>query len=120
MLGFLVTGWGLGLILTTIFQCVLTNGFWDKSIPSHRGAHVSKFFIGNSDPDIITDLALLVLPMPYIWNLHRNTSQKLALSSVFLLGGFMCIISTMRLLVMLNVYKVPSINETRVFVGPSA
>ncbi|OJJ70086.1 hypothetical protein ASPBRDRAFT_45416 [Aspergillus brasiliensis CBS 101740] len=119
VLAFVVTGWGLGVIFTTIFQCVPTYGFWDKSIPSHCGVSVSEFFIGNSVPNIITDWALLLLPMPYIWKLHRNASQKVALSGVFILGGFICIISIVRLIIMLNAYKVPSIDETWVFVGPS-
>ncbi|EAW21037.1 putative integral membrane protein [Aspergillus fischeri NRRL 181] len=108
---FLVTGWGLGVIFTTIFQCLPVRGFWDKSLNPHCGVDVNQFFIGNAVPNIITDWALLILPMPYIWRLHRNTTQKIAISSVFVLGGL--------LVIMLDSYRVPSIDVTWVFIGPS-
>ena len=55
------------------------------------------FFIGNSIPNIVTDIALLALPMPYTFKLHRNIPQRAALTGLFLLGGFVCIISIVRL-----------------------
>ncbi|RAK99402.1 putative integral membrane protein [Aspergillus ibericus CBS 121593] len=119
LIAFIVTGWGLGVIFTTIFQCLPVHGFWDKTIPSHCGVDVSNFFIGNAVPNILTDWALLTLPLPYIWKLQRSASQRLALTGVFVLGGFICIISIVRLVIMLNAYKVPSLDETWVFVGPS-
>ncbi|EAW12310.1 putative integral membrane protein [Aspergillus clavatus NRRL 1] len=118
----LVTGWGLGVILTTVFQCIPIRAFWDIELQATAkcGVVVNNFFIGNAVPNIITDWALLILPMPYIWKLHRNTTQKIAICSVFILGGFICIISIVRLVVMLNAYKAPSIDVTWVFIGPSA
>jgi hypothetical protein len=35
---------------------------------------------------IFTDLAVAVLPLPFIWKLNLRRSQKIALSVVFLLG----------------------------------
>ncbi len=49
--------------------------------------NVYAFFIGNAVPNIITDWALLFLPVPYIWRLQQKTLQKTALCSVFGLGG---------------------------------
>ncbi|EEQ28754.1 conserved hypothetical protein [Microsporum canis CBS 113480] len=115
----IVTGWGIGVIGTTIFQCLPIQGFWDKKIVSVCGVDVNSFFIGNAVPNIVTDWALLLLPLPYIWRLHRNTVQKLAIYATFLLGGFICIISIIRLIIMLRAYKVPSIDVTWVFIGPS-
>lgn len=45
------------------------------------------FFVGIAVPNIITDVALLVLPLPYIWRLHRAKSQKIALVGIFMLGS---------------------------------
>lgn len=45
------------------------------------------FFIGNAVPNIITDWALLILPLPYVWRIHRSAIQKIAIYSVFALGG---------------------------------
>ncbi|KAL2864488.1 putative integral membrane protein [Aspergillus lucknowensis] len=119
ILTFLVTGWGLGVLFTTIFQCIPTRGFWDKSITAHCGVNINNFFIGNAVPNIITDWVLLILPLPYVWNIQRSAIQKTAICGVFALGGFICIISIVRLIVMLEAYKVPSVDVTWVFVGPS-
>ncbi|KAJ5971296.1 uncharacterized protein N7479_001214 [Penicillium vulpinum] len=115
----LITGWGLGIILTTIFQCVPVQGLWDFSITAHCGVNINDFFIGNAVPNIITDWALLILPLPYVWKIQQNTTQKIALCGAFAMGGFICIISIIRLVVMLDSYKTPSVDVTWVFIGPS-
>lgn len=73
-------------ILATVFQCVPVSGFWDKKIPS-KCIGDKHFFIGNSVPNILTDIALLLLPVRSIWRLQMSTSQKIALAGTFMLGG---------------------------------
>ena len=60
---------------------------WDKTMNPTCSVNVYDFFIGNAVPNIITDWALLVLPIPYIWRLHQVRAQKVALCGVFGLGG---------------------------------
>ena len=60
---------------------------WDKSVNPTCAVNVYAFFIGNAVPNIVTDWALLFLPVPYIWRLHQKTAQKIALCGVFGLGG---------------------------------
>jgi hypothetical protein len=74
-------------IVTTILQCEPVHGFWDRDLNPKCGVNVNNFFIGNAVPNIVTDWALLFLPLPYIWRLQRNTVQKLAIYASFLLGG---------------------------------
>ena len=78
-------------MLITIFQCTPVSGFWDRFSPTHPtnskcGVNVNQFFEGNSIPNILTDAAILILPMPFVWKLHLPRAQKMALSSIFLLG----------------------------------
>lgn len=77
-------------MLVTIFQCQPVNAFWmryDLTTDKFRcPVNVNQFFDGNSIPNIITDAAILVLPLPYVWRLQLPRAQKLALSSVFALG----------------------------------
>lgn len=49
--------------------------------------NVYAFFIGNAIPNIVTDWALLLFPIPYIWRLHQSRAQKVALCGVFGLGS---------------------------------
>lgn len=44
-------------------------------------------YIWASFPNIITDVVLLVLPMPIIWRLHTTKRLKVALTITFLIGG---------------------------------
>ena len=74
-------------IFMTIFQCKPVSGFWNRTKPAICNVDSRKFFIGNAIPNILTDVALMVLPLPYIWQLNRSKSQKIALAGVFLLGG---------------------------------
>ena len=60
---------------------------WDKSINPTCSVNVYAFFVGNAIPNILTDWALLLLPIPYIWHLHQSKAQKIALCGVFGLGG---------------------------------
>ena len=38
-------------------------------------------------PNVIVDLFLLVLPLPYIWKLQIKTSQKVLVAGAFIMGG---------------------------------
>lgn len=73
-------------ILVTAFQCVPVSGLWNPNIPT-KCINGKQFFLGSLIPDISIDVALLSLPVPYIWRLHRTTSQKIALAGTFMLGG---------------------------------
>ena len=85
---FVVLAWALGVIFAAIFQCWPIQAAWDQSITTaHCGVDTKAFFIGTAIPNIITDWILLILPLPYIWRLQRDTAQKLALCGVFALGG---------------------------------
>ncbi|THC88925.1 hypothetical protein EYZ11_011626 [Aspergillus tanneri] len=88
VLASIITAWGLGVILTTVFQCVPIQGLWDYSISAHCGVKINEFFIGNAVPNIITDWALLILPLPYVWKSQRTAVQKIALCGAFAMGGF--------------------------------
>ncbi|KAL4938328.1 hypothetical protein BDV06DRAFT_215183 [Aspergillus oleicola] len=47
--------------------------------------------------NLITDLIVLTMPMPYLWKLEMRPSQKLPLIAVFAIGLFVCIATIMRL-----------------------
>lgn len=51
-------------IIVTIFQCTPVSGFWNRNKPADCTVSDYAFFIGNAVPNIVTDLALLLLPLP--------------------------------------------------------
>ena len=98
-------------ILVAILQCNPVSTFWEKNTPVNCPISNYAFFVSNAVPNIITDVAMLSLPLPckliykfralvnlghlvltsrypsVILRLHRTKSQKIALAGVFMLGG---------------------------------
>ncbi|KAL8821621.1 MAG: hypothetical protein Q9223_000364 [Gallowayella weberi] len=107
VLGFIVSCWGIAVILITILQCQPVSDFWNRFSPTAKppfncGVNVNQFFNGNSIPNILTDAALLVLPIPFVWQLHLPKAQKLGLTSVFILGVFVIGVSIARFTFIIN------------------
>ena len=71
----------------TFAQCRPISGFWNKGMMGVCTVNEYRFFFIGSIPNILTDVALLVLPLPYVWKLHQKTWQKIALGGIFLLGS---------------------------------
>ena len=63
------------------------NGFWDKSIDAKCTVNVTYFFYGQSIPNILTDVALLVLPIRFVWRLQARRYQKILLVGTLMTGG---------------------------------
>lgn len=53
-------------------------------------------FIGNAVPNILTDAAILCMPMYHVWRLQVRTAQRVALTGIFLLGAFVIVASIYR------------------------
>lgn len=92
----LIALWGVGIFLSCALQCRPLRGFWDKGIEADC-FDGNRFFIVNQVFNIIMDFVLLALPLPIIWRLHRSWREKLGLSGIFLIGGFVCFASIYRI-----------------------
>lgn len=58
--------------------------------------NITALLISTAVLNIFTDIGILILPMPIVWRLQIQRSQKFAVSGVFLLGGFVCVASIVR------------------------
>lgn len=59
--------------------------------------HQKSIYLGGSLPNVIIDFVLVIMPLPYVWRLHTSLYQRLILASMFALGLFICIVSIVRL-----------------------
>ena len=75
-------------ILVIIFQCDPVSGFWTRAPGSQCNIDLRAFFLAISVINIITDVAILVLPIPYVMSLSRSAGQKAAVSGMFLSGSW--------------------------------
>ena len=70
-----------------IFQCSPVAYQWDKSIAHGTCFQVDVFSKASSAPNIITDVVMLVLPIPVLWRLQVSPVRKLGLILIFLAGS---------------------------------
>ncbi|MCJ1463320.1 hypothetical protein MMC07_001927 [Pseudocyphellaria aurata] len=87
----------LAIIITVLLYCAPFNYYWNKSIP---GGHCYKFqtaYIIGLVLNLVTDIAILITPIPIIWGLQMSAKSKKAVTCLFLLGGFVCITNLIRL-----------------------
>ncbi|MCJ1350229.1 MAG: hypothetical protein MMC33_000210 [Icmadophila ericetorum] len=102
-MGVVCFAWFLAQEFGSIFKCIPASALWDSSVRGHC-INLQQFILGVSVPNIVIDVALLVLPLPFVWGLQLNRSQKLAVSGIFLLGSFVTVASTIRFATFLNLH----------------
>lgn len=83
-------------VIATIFQCNPVVRAFDKSIDG-TCIDNSQFWYANAGFSIATDIIILLLPMPLVYQLHVPIAQKLALVGVFGLGIFVVVTSCLRI-----------------------
>ncbi|KAJ6157843.1 hypothetical protein N7470_005435 [Penicillium chermesinum] len=89
-------GLGIASTLLFIFQCHPIDYYWTRYVsfygePIPGGAclaHTVQYLGAPQILSTVSDLVILFLPVPIIWNLTIQTARKVALSAVFLLGAF--------------------------------
>ena len=80
-------GWWLSLVLATLLQCRPLAYFWDKTIDNGYCINENSFAYGITAANVITDIVVLVLPIPWLWRLQLAPRKKLAVIGIFVLGS---------------------------------
>ncbi|KAL8756077.1 MAG: hypothetical protein Q9184_004616 [Pyrenodesmia sp. 2 TL-2023] len=90
--------WGISTFFAAAFQCNPPSYYWSKYTRKTHGSclNLTVLLVVTASTNIVTDVALLILPMPVVWNSKIEPSQKFAVTGIFLLGGFVCIASIIR------------------------
>ncbi|KZF23478.1 hypothetical protein L228DRAFT_238042 [Xylona heveae TC161] len=107
---FLVIGWWIAIWVTAIVQCIPHSYFWEQYLnPMAKGRCINTyaFFLANGGLSVVTDFIILTVPLPMVWKLQMPTAQKLAVTGIFLLGGFVCIAGIVRLHFLSQMYVTP-------------
>ncbi|KAL8766982.1 MAG: hypothetical protein Q9209_006394 [Squamulea sp. 1 TL-2023] len=86
-----------GLMLTAFLHCRPLAYYWDRSIPN--GHCVNDNLIGYTITafNIVTDLVVLILPIPWLWGMNMVVPKRIAIVGLFVLGSFVCIAGIIRL-----------------------
>ncbi|RHZ43922.1 uncharacterized protein CDV56_101559 [Aspergillus thermomutatus] len=91
-----LVAWGLAYILVTIFQCTPVASFWDKSITQKTCVNSKTQWLSYAVINILSDVAILALPLYPISKLHLARGKKIALAVLFSMGTFVCATSIVR------------------------
>jgi hypothetical protein len=86
VVGLIVAGWMVSVVTAQIFTCTPVRGAWIPSAANHC-INQTKFYYGNSISNILTDVGILALPMPLIWQLKMSRRKKIAVTGILLMGG---------------------------------
>lgn len=87
--------WWIGTILADNLLCIPIDKNWYPEMDGHCG---NKQLVAKIPPIpwIVTDLAVLLMPIAMVWKLHLPWMQRVGLAGLFLLGGFSTISSCVR------------------------
>lgn len=83
--------WGIAFFFVTIFTCTPPHYIWDVNraeyakhcLPSSANRVIP---IVIASTNILTDLLIIALPIPLIWNLQLSKRRLIGLRALFLLG----------------------------------
>jgi hypothetical protein len=100
-LGIFTIAWAIMVVIVASVQCIPIEAFWD---PSVHGICINSwlFYIAGSCPNTATDLLILILPLPAVWRLQMDISQRVLVTGIFMLGSLTCAISLVRLISLLG------------------
>ncbi|KAF2091040.1 hypothetical protein K490DRAFT_17157, partial [Saccharata proteae CBS 121410] len=93
---FIVTGAACWGVFGGIFLCSPVHKYWDPKTPGHC-TDAETYWLSTAGVGIIMDFVIWLLPMPLIGHLRLPLKQKISVIAVFALGGFVCIVSVLRL-----------------------
>ncbi|KAF2247906.1 hypothetical protein BU26DRAFT_322807 [Trematosphaeria pertusa] len=81
-----VIAYTIWTVFGSIFACLPIRAFWTKEQPSKCINQFAMWFT-NAAINIVTDFAIIILPMPVIRRLNLARRQKQALIGIFAVGG---------------------------------
>ncbi|KAF3042864.1 hypothetical protein E8E12_000618 [Didymella heteroderae] len=113
---FLVVGYNIGLVFPLIFTCTPVMKNFDVFITGGSCLDRTPLYMATAVLNMITDILLLVLPLPMIVKLQMPVIQKAGLICVFGIGSATCVTSAVRLVLLFPMLR--TIDQTWAIVTP--
>jgi hypothetical protein len=84
--GAFLTAMTIASVLVCLLQCVPLRKMWDTTASGHC-IGFGRFALAMSCINICTDIFMLALPLPVVWGLQINRTEKWLVSLSFVMGG---------------------------------
>lgn len=89
---------GIALTLVNVFQCRPVSAVFLSDTPAHASCiDIVTLYLSSSPVNIITDLAILLLPMPLLTKMRLPFKQKIILVITFSFGFFVAVVDVVRI-----------------------
>lgn len=83
----ITTGYAISFTVVSLAGCSPFAANWDKtSYPNYKCINTSRFYTSQTVIGAVLDFSILLLPIPFVWNLRLPTKKKLGLSLLFSVG----------------------------------
>ena len=76
---------GVVIALVAAFQCVPVDEAWEIALTTNCLSQTS-MLEGQAIFNLISDVTIILLPMPIIWSLHMQLRRRILLLGVFTVG----------------------------------
>lgn len=83
----IMIAYGLEATFAGIFTCTPIAFFWNSKIKGGRCIDKTTVYYANAGISIVTDLALLFIPVVFLWNLTMPKIQKALVMLIVAFGG---------------------------------
>ncbi|KAF4766496.1 hypothetical protein N7455_005705 [Penicillium solitum] len=95
---FVVNAAGFALTMVNVFQCRPIGAVFLSDVPAHATCtDIVTLYLSSSPVNIITDLAILLLPMPLLTKMRLPFKQKIILVITFSFGFFVAVVDVVRI-----------------------
>ncbi len=89
---------GLALTILNILQCRPVGAAFDDPIqPTAKCIDIVTLYLSSAPVNIITDLAILFLPMPILTSMRLPRNEKIILIITFSFGAFVAVVDVVRI-----------------------
>jgi hypothetical protein len=87
VVGAFILAWCIEAIFASAFMCRPISAFWDLTIvATSKCINGYALYYTNAAINILTDLAVAMLPLPSVWGLQLPRKQKIALMFILAIG----------------------------------
>ncbi|KAI0549702.1 hypothetical protein F4679DRAFT_246879 [Xylaria curta] len=113
----LVVGWWVGCTVATLTNCIPLEWSWINSLADPRYCfNYNIFWMASGACEILLDVLILTLPISVVVRLQFSLKQKLTVSGIFLLGGFVVVTGFIKVILGYpQGSRVPSYSNTEVW-----
>jgi hypothetical protein len=78
--------YSLGVLLAILLSCRPVSRIWDLIHDGKCDRSLVRSIVAIGLVNVLTDLGIILLPLPIVWNLQITRSRKVALTFVFSVG----------------------------------